>query len=156
MVSFPLKLFFILIGVGQILFIYELISVLTKPVVYPDTIYNYMIGFATLTVLIVIFLLNLNTSLKYISFLLYIPVVNVFVITILIYLLKKSKLWSFIIFITWFANLILTLLSPLPLVLFFGEGKYFINYMVLSNVVSAMSLLLVGFYLLRVEKSIRG
>ena len=152
LVSLITKVYLGLIGLGQAVFFYQVLTVFSHDVVYPLSILNYFIGYAILAVLIVDILVNLKGLSRYVSFLTVIPVLNVIVVGILAYKLSHSLWSSFLTSLIWFVNLILSLVLPVPAILAYGFDLPLIWYMVLQDIASLASLMILGILLLKYEK----
>jgi len=152
MVSLLTKVFFSLIGIDQVIFIYELVSLITDRTFSPLTYVNYSIGLITILVLIAQLFVMLTGYPRYVSILLIIPVVNVFAVPYISYSLTSSKLLSGITFALWFANLVFTLVSNIPPIIYYGEGTYFLNQFIILDVLSLASLLSIGYCIIYREK----
>lgn len=152
MVYFLTKVLFGLIALDQILFIYQLWGILSNSLLSPLTIINYAFGLITIGILIVRIYSILNGYSRYLSFLLILPVINVFVVPYLSYKLTSSKILASVTFAIWFANLFFTLLSNIPPVIYFDEGSYFLSQFIILDLLSLASLLSITFCILYRER----
>ncbi|BCU68816.1 hypothetical protein [Stygiolobus caldivivus] len=153
MVNLITKVYFVLVGFGQVVFLYEILDVFTHNVVYPSSILNYLIGYSILAVLIVDILITLDGLSRYVSFLTLIPAINIIAVGFLAYKLSQSLWTSFFTSLIWFINLLLSLTLPVPAILAYGFDLSLLSYMVLQDVVGLTSLALMGILIVRYEKS---
>lgn len=148
------KIYFTLIGVGQAVFLYEILSVFTHRVIFPQSTLNYVIGYATLAVLIVDIFVTLKDFSRYLAFLTVIPVINIIIVGIIAYKLTRTVWMSFLTSLVWFSNLLLTLLFPTPAILAYNLDLSLVGYMSLQDLSSLSSLILMGFLIMKYEKDL--
>jgi hypothetical protein len=107
---------------------------------------NYALGIGVDLGIVVGFLLALNDKVKYASFLIFLPVINVFVVTFLIHKLTSSRALTTVTFVTWMGNLIVVLLFKIPTNYLYAL-PYYLPYLVATDVTSLISLLVTAFCL---------
>lgn len=154
MVSLLTKLYLLVLGIEQLVFIYEFNNILRNSEFQPLLLINYILGLATILILIAKLFTLLDGYLKYVAIFLIIPIINVFIVPFIVYKLTFSKGLGIVSFLLWFSNLIFTLLSNIPPIIYYGEGSYFLYQFLLLDVTSFSSLLCLGYCLIYAEKKL--
>ncbi|BFH73949.1 hypothetical protein SJAV_18930 [Sulfurisphaera javensis] len=156
MVYLLTKIFFGLLALDQVVFIFEVLSILNNSSFSPLTEINYILGLLTILILIARLFILFNGYPRYVSILLFIPIINVFAVPYISYKLTSSKLLSGITFGLWFVNLVFTLIANIPPIIYFGEGYYFLNQFVILDLFSLASLLSLGYCVIYREKKMKS
>ncbi|WP_158011697.1 hypothetical protein [Saccharolobus solfataricus] len=154
MVSLLTKLYFLLIGLSQLPFLYEITVLLHSTTSFPLIYINYSLGIIIIVTLICNLFMLLDGYTKYASVLLLVPVINVFIIPFISYKLTSSKLLTGITFSLWFSNLVFTLISNVPTTIYYGSGKYFLDKFMVLDFLSVASLIIIGYCVIYKEKKI--
>ncbi len=151
MTSLAIKVLFSLIVLTQVTFALEVLTTLyNSPLTFIGDV-NYALGIGVDLGIVAGFLLALKDRVKYASFLIFLPVVNVFVVTFLVYKLTSSRALTAITFVTWMGNLIVVLLFKIPTNYLYAL-PYYLPYLVATDVTSLISLLVVAYCLYRQGK----
>ncbi|MCW1302514.1 MAG: hypothetical protein QXX36_02730 [Candidatus Rehaiarchaeum fermentans] len=113
--DFLLKFYFILIGIGQLIFGYELYLLLNYlPLPQYIQNLNFAIGILTEVTLGISIFMKINSRIKYLLPLIIVPIVNIPLLSISLYFIRKSKKIALIFFIISTINLIYQLIVFIP------------------------------------------